>query len=341
MSPSRKPQLLFWRSPLFLSVVFGCLVFVFGVAYFFYGLQPGVRDGEEKVFRIVRGDRFADIGARLSQEGIIKSISVFKLYALFSGQAQKFQPGTYELSQAMSVPEIVRILTTSGSNEVVVTIPEGYTLRDIDALLTAAHVLGKGELEQAHPRDFASEYPFLAKAESLEGFLFPDTYRFERQSSISHVLSRFLMNFQEKALVRLAGREDWYDRLILASFLEREVPEYEDRRLVAGVLQKRLTLGMPLQVDATISYAKCNGTFLTCENVSVEKGDTSISSPYNTYLRRGWTPTPISNPGEEAVRAATLPEKSSYLYYLSARETGETIFAKTLEEHNRNRTKYL
>ncbi|MDO8752220.1 MAG: endolytic transglycosylase MltG, partial [Candidatus Wolfebacteria bacterium] len=187
----------------------------------------------------------------------------------------------------------------------------------------------------------ASEFPFLAKAESFEGFLFPDTYRFERQSSVVHVLSRFLMNFQEKVWARLAGREDWYDRLILASFLEREVPEYEDRRLVAGVLQKRLTIGMPLQVDATISYAKCNGTFLTCEKAGVGKGDLDISSPYNTYLRRGWTPTPISNPGEEAVRAATLPEKSSYLYYLSARETGETVFSRTLEEHNRNRVKYL
>ncbi len=341
MSPSRKPQLLFWRSPLFLSVVFGCLVFVFGVAYFFYGLQPGVKGGEEKVFRIVRGDRFADIGARLSREGVIKSISVFKVYALLSGQAQKFQPGTYELSQAMSVPEIVRILTTSGSNEVVVTIPEGYTFRDIDALLTAAHVLGKGELLQARPQDFVSEYPFLTGVESFEGFLFPDTYRFERQSLVSHVLSRFLMNFQEKVWGRLAGRKDWYDRLTLASFLEREVPKYEDRRLVAGVLEKRLMLGMPLQVDATISYAKCNGTFLTCEEAGVGKEDLDLSSPYNTYLRRGWTPTPISNPGEEAVRAATLPEKSSYLYYLSARETGETMFAKTLEEHNRNRVKYL
>lgn len=317
------------------------LLFVFGVAYFFYGLQPGVSNGEETIFRIVRGDRFADIGARLSQEGIIKSISVFKLYALFSGRAQKFQPGTYELSRSMSVPEILRTLTTSGSNEVAVTIPEGYTLRDIDALLTAAHVLGKGELLQARPQDFVSGYPFLEGAGSFEGFLFPDTYRFERQSPVPHVLSSFLENFREKVWVRLGGQEDWYNRLILASFLEREVPEYEDRRLVAGVLEKRLTLGMLLQVDATISYAKCNGTFLTCEEAGVEKGDLDISSPYNTYLRHGWTPTPISNPGEEAVRAAITPKESPYVYYLSARETGETIFAKTLEEHNRNRVKYL
>ena len=341
MISHEKPQLLFWRSPLFLSVVFGGLIFVFGVAYFFYGLQPISSDGDIQTFQITRGERFAGIGARLSQGGLIKSISVFKMYSLVSGRAQRFQPGTYELDVSMSVPQIVRTLTTHGSNEVEITIPEGYTLRDIDSLLSEALVIDEGELIQTQVEDLVSGFPFLEGVDSLEGFLFPDTYRFERQSLVSQVLSRFLENFRDKAWLHLRDEEDWYDRLILASFLEREVPKFEDRRLVAGVLLKRLDLGMRLQVDATISYAKCNGTFFECEEGRVLREDLDISSPYNTYERRGWTPTPISSPGEEAVRAAVTPRKSSYLYYLSARDTGETIFSRTLDEHNTNRVKYL
>lgn len=320
--------------------LFAALFLVFGVGYFFYGLEP--RGGEEtREFSIAKGERFADIGARLSQEGLVKSISVFKAYALFSGKAQKFQPGFYEISSSMSVPEIVRLLTSRGQNEIAVTIPEGSTFLDIESLLQQSGVLQKDELRSARISEFREQYSFLRERESFEGFLFPDTYRFERGSSVDSILRRFLDTFREKAWPVLSHREDWYERLILASYLEREVPEFEDRRLVAGVLLKRLRIGMLLQVDATLSYAKCNGKFLECSNAAVTRSDRSIVSPYNTYERLGWTSTPISNPGESAIRAAIGPEESPYLYYLSARKTGKTIFSRTLEEHNKNRAKYL
>ncbi|MEK7077064.1 MAG: endolytic transglycosylase MltG, partial [Patescibacteria group bacterium] len=137
---------------------------------------------------------------------------------------------------------------------------------------------------------------------------------------------------QEKAWPVLRGKDDWYERLTLASYLEREVPEFQERRLVAGVLLKRERIGMPLQVDATLSYAKCNGALLKCPNVAVTRNDRSIASPYNTYERLHFTPTPIANPGESAIKAAASPEESPYLYYLSAKKTGETIFSRTLEE---------
>ncbi|MDP3725061.1 MAG: endolytic transglycosylase MltG [Nanoarchaeota archaeon] len=341
MGSSGKPQFLFWRSPLVLFALLGGLVFMLAVGYFFYGLEPQARTGQPRAFQIAKGERFADIGSRLSREGLLKSISVFKFYALISGKAQKFQPGVYELSPSMSTPEILRTLTASGKNEIAVTIPEGYAFLDIALLLAESGVLSEGELRKIRLEDVGEEYPFLRDAGGFEGFLFPDTYRFERGSSALSVLRRFLDTFKEKAWPMLEGKEDWYKRLILASYLEREVPEFQDRRVVAGVLLKRAKIGMLLQVDATLVYAKCNGKFLGCSNSTLTRDDRGIASPYNTYERPGWSPTPISNPGESAIKASVSPEESPYLYYLSAKKTGETIFSRTLEEHNRNRARHL
>lgn len=327
------------RVVLGLSIV---LVFIFVVAYFFYSLQPNEQSGiEQKQFTINRGDSFRDIAARLSRESLISSITVFKAYAFLTGKVQQFQPGTYELSNAMSIPQILDAITLKKRNDVFITIPEGSTLRDIDTALSDAGIIQKNSLVEFPFQKLDSDYPFLSSVSSLEGFLFPDSYFFDVNSSPEEVVRRMLDNFLKKAWPLLSGFEDWYHRLILASFLEREVVSLEDRRRVAGILMKRISLEMPLQVDATISYAKCGGKIRSCENLKVLQTDLDYDSPYNTYERLGWTPTPISNPGEVAIRAATNPLDSPYLYYLSDRETGETIFSRTLQEHNINRSKHL
>lgn len=321
----------------------GGLVFIIvAVAYFFYGLQPTFRaDAVPVAFTVSRGEGFRDIAGRLSDAGLIRSLSVFKIYSFLTGTVQKFQPGIYELDSTMSVRGIVRTLTEPGGNEVEVTVPEGATVRDVDLMLARAGVLSEGALLEVRSQDFAMQYPFLADAPSMEGFFFPDTYRFERGAAVAAVAERFLDAFREKAWPMLEGRRNWYGALTLASILEREVPEFEDRRLVAGLLMKRLDKGMLLQVDAALSYAKCNGRFLECVDPGVRRADLGIASPYNTYRRPGLTPTPIANPGVLAVRAATEPLQSPYWYYLSAEETKKTIFSKTLDEHNANRGKYL
>lgn len=328
-----------------LSVLMGLglvLFFVFVAAYFFYGLQPADGDTAKKEFSIEKGESFKTIGARLSQESLIKSIAVFKMYALVTGKAQSIQPGTYELSNTMTVPQIVNEITGRQRSDVLVTIPEGSTVKDIEKMLIAAGVLEeKGSLSKFPIKSLEVDYPFLAGAPSLEGFLFPETYYFERNSSPETVARTMLSVFAKRAWPLISESKDWYDILILASFLEREVPEFEDRQLVAGLLLKRLQLGMPLGVDATISYAKCGGEMRGCEDIRVLRTDVTLSTPYNTYQRLGLTPTPIANPGESALRAAVTPKSSSYLYYLSSPETQETIFSRTLQEHNANRKKYL
>lgn len=323
-------------------ITLGVLIFfIIGLGYFFYGLQPTLVSEKPVEFKISKGESFRSISARLSQMSLIRSIAVFKLYSFLTGNAQRFQPGVYELKFDMSVPEIIKVLTSGGKNEVQVTIREGSTLKDIDKILSDAGVVKKGTLISINPSDLSNDYPFLEGVTSLEGFLFPDTYRFEIDSSSEFVVRRMLDNFIEKGWPKIKDRKDWYSVLILSSFLEREVPKFDDRRIVAGILLKRIKMGMPLQVDATLSYAKCKGQFLGCDSIRVLKEDLDIASPYNTYARLGWTPTPISNPGEEAIEAALNPKSTSYWYYLSAKETKETIFSRTLDEHNENRAKYL
>jgi len=326
------------------------LLFILVTAYFFYGLQPsavetggesGTTEVPAKKLKIIRGDGLKEIGAQLSRMSLIKSIAVFKLYSLFSGSAQQFQPGVYELNGTMSVPQIVNILTTGGAHEVAVTLPEGLTVKDVDRILTTEGVIEAGTLVNFSIQNLIERYPFLREKNSLEGFLFPDTYRFEVDSGAEKLVERMLDNFNEKVWEQLSKEENWYDILILASLLEREVPEFSDRQIVAGILLKRVRIGMLLQVDATVSYVKCGGVLYTCENPRIERSDLSLPSPYNTYEHLGFPPAPIANPGEAAVSAALNPQESPYLYYLSASESGETIFSRTLEEHNVNRAKYL
>lgn len=340
MSPKDKPQVNGKWGGVLVFAFLGVFL-ILGTGYFFYGLQPGFQTAGPVTFKITKGESFKDVQSRLLEAGLVRSATVFKLYAFLTGSAQKIQPGVYVFASTMSVPEITQTLVSPGGNEVVVVIPEGATVKDIDMILARTGVLGEGEFLRLGMTGFRNKYAFLSEAKSFEGFVFPDTYRFERESSVETVMEKMLQNFEAKAWPTLQGRRGWYNELVLASYLEREVPGYADRTIVSGILLKRVKLGMLLQVDATISYAKCNGRFLNCENVQIERGDLRIASPYNTYARAGWTPTPIANPGQEAIRAAASPARSDYLYYLSERKSGKTIFSKTLEEHNLNRQKYL
>ena len=328
-----------------LSVLIGLgvvLFFVVVAGYFFYGLQPADGNSLKEEIIIEKGDGVKEIGARLSQKSLIKSIAVFKMYTLLTGKAQRFQPGAYEISNMMSVPQIVGEITSSKRNDVLVTITEGSALRDIASTLEVAGVIKDKDDFIDFPVDSLEvDYPFLTHSDSLEGFLFPETYYFEKNSSPEEVVRKMLNVFDKKVWPLISESRNWYDILILASYLEREVPEFENRQLVAGILQKRISLKMPLQVDATLSYAKCGGELKKCKNIKVLRSDIDMISPYNTYKHTGWTPTPISNPGEAAISAALSPKSSLYLYYLSSPETYETFFSKTLSEHNEKRNKYL
>lgn len=323
-----------------LSLLLALIIFV---AYFFYNLQPVNPAAAVATiqFHIEKGEGIKEVGAGLSQTSLIKSISVFKLYALLTGAARNFKPGVYELNQTLSLPQITSILTRGGSDDVKVVITEGLALKDIEFMLKDKGILAEEEnFSFVLPASLAKKFPFLENIEQWEGFLFPDTYRFRLYSSVAEILEKFLENFEAKAWSLLSDQSRWYENLITASLLEKEVPDFNDQRLVAGVLAKRLKEKMPLQVDATIVYVKCNYHFNNCPSPTVTKKDLDLSSPYNTYRRLGLPPTPIANPGQTAIRAALTPQQSAYWYYLST-PAKETIFSKTLDEHNIKRAQYL
>ena len=316
--------------------------------------------------KVIKGQGVKEIAAVLSQARLIKSVTAFKFYIIFSGKAQHLKPGVYQLNGRLSVPEIVNLFVKGHNEETTVRIPEGTTVKEIDQILSSAGVIASDSLAEF---DFSADFsscggkgvdpaPFLdmnlafadsfreaiqkrCGVDNLEGFLYPDTYRFKINSSVEEVARKLIGNFQEKIWPLISQKDNWYEILILASILEKEVLNLEDRQLVAGILNKRIAVAMPLQVDAAVAYAKCQGNLRSCPQRQVTKSDLKIDSPYNTYLNRGWPPTPIANMNGETIQTALNPKSSNYWYYLSAYQTKETIFAKTLDEHNKNRQQYL
>ena len=215
-----------------------------------------------------------------------------------------------------------------------VVIKEGATVVDIDRIMAAAGIIRPGELIDYNSRQDVS----------LEGFLFPDTYGFAAGSLPETVARVMKENFDAHIGPLVVGRlkSEWYGDLVIASLVEKEAVRPRDQALAAGVIRRRLRLGMPIQIDAALVYAKCNGAYMTCSAAErlLTRADLAIASPYNNYLRAGLPPAPIANPGLAAFTAVANAEKSSYLYYISDPKTGNLIFASTLDEHNNNRKKY-
>ncbi len=217
--------------------------------------------------------------------------------------------------------------------EIIISIPEGKTASEINSILQDAGILRAGASLFSVSRD-------------LEGYLFPDTYRFFASSTASVVVEKFIANFKDKGepLLRRDVR-NFQRNLILASLVEKEVLGFEDRKIVAGILIKRLSIGMPLQVDATLCYIKLYANSDVDPSgkrcYPITKADKTVDSSYNTYLYKGLPTGPIANPGQEAILAVLEAKETPYWFYLNDPLTGRTVFSRTLEEHNSARRLYL
>jgi len=324
----------------FILFCFSIIIFLWQQIY----LAKNPYDKELKTFTIEKGEGLKEVSANLEKEGIIKSDFLFNLYAFFSKKATKLQAGKYQLSSSMTIPEIIGKFVKGEVIKEKITIVEGWNLNDIKNALnekfniqsSKLNLSVKDLLEFREKFDFLKELPNSA---SLEGFLFPDTYEFYFNAKEEEILEKMLLNFDKKLNSQLREEikkqnKTIFEIIIMASLIEKEVRTMEDKKLVSGILWKRLKIGMPLQVDATITYL----TGKKNTNVSIE--ETKIDSPYNTYKYFGLPPGPICNPGLDSILAAIYPTESDYLFYLSTPE-GKTIFSKTLLEHNISRAKYL
>lgn len=303
------------------------------IALFFYlSLRPAAAPNSPAPaanFEIKNGDGFREIVGALNSAGLLRSPKVFSFYLILSGGATRLKPGEYGLSASMSAWRIAKLLTSGPDNQVRITIPEGASVFEIDDLLSQNGVFKKGDLVA------------LAKnsKNSIEGKLFPDTYDFYKNSGVEEAVKKMIGNFNAKAAPLLSSKGDFHKNLILASLLEKEVPNFQERRIVAGILTKRLAAGVPLQVDATLCYMKKIEGTDKCYPLT--QSDLKEDSPYNTYLYPSWPAGAISNPGLPAIKAALNPETTPYWYFLSDPATGKTIFSNTLDSHNANRVKYL
>lgn len=304
-----------------------------GTGLFWYISAPiGAPDAASVGFTVEKGEGLRQVALRLADQGLIRSASGFYLIARATGTLSSIKPGQYEFSSSFSPRLILEQLVKGIVTDKAITIREGATIYEIDTLLAREGILPVGALVAYEE----------ASGKVLEGMLFPETYRFYKNSTTSEVVARLTDEFTRKLGPFLPPDAKYAsDVLILASILEGEVPDANDRRVVAGLLLKRLAVGMPLQVDASICYIKQVRAEADVPCYPLSPEDFERQSSYNTYINRGFPPYPISNPGVDALTAALNPLDSPYWYYLSDPETGDTIFAKTLDEHNDNRVKYL
>lgn len=322
-------------------LVICCWLLVIGLSLLFLYLFQFLNfsnPGQDQKLEIKAGMGFNEIADQLKVENFIRSKIIFKIYSLFSGQAHQLKPGRYILATNISIPELVKVLT-KGPEEISVMVTPGMTLKEIDDKLSSLNIIRPNDLINLDINFFKNDYPWLGEARTLEGFLLPDTYNFFSDSDINLVIHKFLDNFKIKALPFFEDSDNILDKLILASLLEKEIPDYEEKKIAAGILLKRLKTGMPLQVDASLVYIKCSGRFFGCPQLT--EADYKIDSPYNTYLYPGLTESPITNPGLESIKSVLNPQKTNYWYYLSDPKTKKTVFSKTLDEHNNNRAIYL
>lgn len=211
------------------------------------------------------------------------------------------------------------------SREITVTIPEGYNIRQIGGVFEELGIFSRED--------------FIKIAQTEEGYLFPDTYRFYKDANPDDVVVRMKENFYKKITGEILKEIKSYNKtlqeiIIMASILEEEVKSTEDRKIVAGILWKRLDNGTGLNVDAALTYVLLRGSSDLTQN------DLKFDSLYNTYRYRGLPPTPISNPGLDAILAALYPTASTHFYYLTDKNDF-VRYARTLEEHALNKFKYL
>ena len=278
-----------------------------------------------EIMTIKSGDSLKSIGVKLHEAKIIKSELIFRTTAILLGGERGIIAGDYLLDGKESSPYVaLRVVKGYFHLEPVkITIPEGWNIFKIGDYLSKKIVK-------------FDKNKFIKLAQGNEGYLFPDTYFVSATIKPEGIISLMRDNFDQK----IAGIKEiktfnkpLSDVVIMASILEGEALP-KDRRVVAGILWKRLSLGMPLQVDSTFMYINGKDTY----NLTLD--DLKIDSPYNTYKYKGLPPGPISNPGVDGLTAAASPIKTNYLYFLTEKD-GTIHYAKTFEEHKANKEKYL
>ena len=306
------------RRSLALAFILTLIMVTVGLGYGLTLFGAARPTGDKVSFAVTRGEATQVIAKNLKAQGLIRSEWAFRLTVMRLGLSGKLQAGTYQLSPADPVATIARSLTR-GIADLKVTIPEGYRLEQIAEVM--AGNLGFTTAD------------FIKAGKPYEGELFPDTYHLAPGTTAPAVVATMRALYAQKTANLKLTRET----LIIASLVERETKSAAEKPLVAGILQKRLAAGWPLELDATMQYIRGkSGDWWPNTTLA----DRKAASPYNTYLNQGLPPTPICNPGLASLQAAQSPVASDYWFYLHDPQ-GVIHYAATNAEHEANIRTYL
>jgi UPF0755 protein len=313
-------------------------------------------DETARLFTVEQGETAAMVTERLQEDGLITDANLFRLYMRYHGIDHRLAAGTFELAPNMAMPEIARRLQQARVEEVVLTIPEGLRAEEVADLVNVQGILdGEAFLSLVKGGSASAQslgdYDFLpAGLTTLEGFLFPDTYRLPAPATPADLVTRMLDNFGQRvtpdvlATATATGRS--LDQVVtMASIVEREATQADERPIIASVYWNRVTGtcspetgGNYLQADPTVQYAAGRPGEWWWKPPSVEAYQ-QVDSPYNTYIYPGLPPSPIASPGISAIEAAAEPADTTYCFFLGVGD-GRHVFAETLAEHQANIAQY-
>ena len=319
------------KKHIFIILGFFLAVTLVLLTWFYINVQP-ISPGINKQinFMINKGDGLSSIGRRLGNLKIIKNSYSFSILAYFLGLDKKLQAGNFIVSPNLSAKEIIEKLSKAGTHD--------YWLQIIGGMRNE-------EIAKRLPENLSfTADEFLNYSLKEQGYLFPDSYLIPESYSPEQILKLIRKNFDSKIDETRSGtinptmKDD--DYILLASLVEREGRSQESKQYIAGILLNRLKINMPLQVDATVQYARDTKYIPQKYWEPLLKKDLGIISPYNTYLNRGLPPGPICNPGLDSIYAVFHPIESEYLFYITGNDN-KMHYAKTLQEHNLNISKYL
>lgn len=314
----------------FNNIIAGFLIFIllaFSCLAFFEVFSKRIL--LDKVAYLKKGDSITQIALNLESDGIINSSSLFLLIHRFIHTKPKY--GKYRFNGKFNYPDIIKKISGSAVVTTRITIPEGYTNRNIAALIVRKK-LGDFSVFDSLTTDSTFIASLDLPVNNLEGFLFPDTYEIPYFADEKQIIRKMVNNFKLQLSpykFEKTSFDSFYNLLILASIVEREARWDKERDLIAGVYENRLKKNMLLQADPTVAYA------LELDNQSRKKiyyQDLKIRSKYNTYMYKGLPPTPICNPGIKSILAAYKPRTTSYLFFFAG-ENSRHIFSNTYREH--------
>lgn len=310
-------------------------------------------DPRPRPFTINPGEPARYVAARLAAAGFIRDGDLLNLYIRVNSLDKNIEAGSFMLAESMTIPEIASELQQARFEEVLVTIPEGFRAEEIAERLAENFVLDSERfltaVRQPRTLNLFSEYDFLQNlpdGASLEGYLFPDTYRFpvnvsEPEVVLASMLDNFATRVGTDGLIGGSSGLSGHNLITLASIVEREAVQADERPLIASVYLNRLNESCPevggryLQADPTVQYAKGATGDWWWKPQSIEEY-AQVRSPYNTYLQEGLPPGPIANSGQFAIEATRNPAQTVYCFFLATGEDGRHVFAQTFAEHQQN-----